>query len=104
MKKLTKRQRLNRREATEDHVRELWVLALLGARAQGGVGHNVIKDLLVQSKKILKGARFDHRATGAFLFGIYSEIHWDFPEPTDRLFEAALDRELEEFFSERLPQ
>ena len=85
----------------ENLIGELWRRCLMDAREAGVVPAEAVQRLIGESRDILNGYGCSKRMADAVLFGVYSAIHWDGDQPTDRIFEALLEFELAEFFSER---
>jgi hypothetical protein len=85
----------------ENLICELWRRCLISAREAGEVPAGAVQKLLEQSRDILSGYGCSKQTADAVLFGIYTEVHWDWPEPTSRVFETLLEFELGEFFTER---
>jgi hypothetical protein len=85
----------------ENLIGELWRKCLMDAREAGEVPAGAVQKLIEQSREILNHYGCSKQLADAVLFGIYTMIHWDWNQPTDRLFETLLEFELAEFFSER---
>lgn len=81
----------------------LWARCLLTARAVG-VGYVTaapVETLIRESRSVIAAEGYSQRDSDLILFDIYTRIHWDWQQPTDRLFETLLEFELEGFFKER---
>lgn len=80
---------------------EWWEKALIASRAAGTVPAEAVESIIESSRRILAAQGCDKRNADRVLFDIYTRIHWDWPEPTDRVFETMLSFELAEYFTER---
>jgi hypothetical protein len=85
----------------ENLIGELWRKCLMTAREAGDVPGEAVQKLIGQSREILTNYGCSKHLADAVLFGIYTMVHWDWNQPTDRIFETLLEFELAEFFSER---
>jgi hypothetical protein len=85
----------------ENLIGELWRRCLMSAREAGDVPAEAVQKLIAQSRDILTLHGCSKQLADAVLFGIYTMVHWDWNQPTDRVFETLLEFELAEFFSER---
>jgi hypothetical protein len=85
----------------ENLIGELWRRCLMSAREAGDVPAEAVQKLIAQSRDILTLHGCTKQLADVVLFGIYTAIHWDGDQPTDRIFETLLEFELAEFFSER---
>lgn len=98
-----------RQETIETAVWSLWERCLLSARSAdlitGAAGvelaslPDAVRFLIGRTKAII--AEKTGEDPGYALFDVYTRIHWDWDQPTDRVFEAMLEFELEKFFKER---
>lgn len=85
----------------ENLIGELWRKRLMDAREAGQVPAGAVQKLIEQSREILTHYGCSKQDADTVLFRIYTAIHWDGDQPTDRIFETLLEFELAEFFSER---
>lgn len=85
----------------ENLITELWRRCLMSAREAGDVPAETVQKLIGQSRDILTHYGCSKQIADAVMFGIYTMVHWDWDQPTDRIFETLLEFELAEFFSER---
>lgn len=86
----------------EDAIWTLWRNCLMTARAAGQVPAEAVQKLIRQSREIIVGQGYTKRDSDLILCGVYTAVHWDWPQPTDRVFETLLEFELAEFFRERM--
>jgi hypothetical protein len=85
----------------ENLIGELWRRCLTDAREAGNVPAGAVQKLIEDSREILTEYGCSKRNADVVLFDLYTMIHWDGDQPTDRVFETLLEIELTEFFSER---
>ena len=85
----------------ENLIGELWRRCLKSAREADEMPAEAVQGLIGQSREILTQYGATKQQADSVLFGVYTMIHWDWDRPTDRIFEALLEMELAEFFSER---
>jgi len=85
----------------EDLIFDLWRKCLMHAREVGEVPAGAVQELIRQSRETLTERGCAKWDADLVLFNLYTEIHWDWNQPTDRIFETLLDFELTEFFNER---
>jgi hypothetical protein len=85
----------------ENLITELWGRCLVHAREAGTIPGERVQGLIAHTREILDHYGCSKENADRVLFHIYTEIHWDWPEPTSRMFESLLEHELAEFFSER---
>lgn len=85
----------------ENLIGELWRRCLTDARKAGNVPAGAVQKLIEDSREILAEYGCSKRDADEVLLGLYTTIHWDGDQPTDRVFETLLEIELTEFFSER---
>jgi hypothetical protein len=78
-----------------------WRKCLQHAREHGYVPAEAVQKLIVQTREMLVSAGASKQEADVVLFDLYTTIHWDGDQPTDRVFEAMLEFELAEFFKER---
>jgi hypothetical protein len=77
---------------------DCWFAVMRAARNAGTVGPEIVEDLIAHSRKLLRDSGADASSTDLVLFEIYTAIHWDWDQPTDRIFETMLDFNLQPFF------
>ena len=82
-------------------ITELWGRCLVHAREAGDVPAEKVQKLIADTRDILTQYGCSKENADRVLFHIYTEIHWDWPEPTSRIFESLLEFELTEFFTSR---
>jgi hypothetical protein len=80
---------------------EWWEKALTVSRTAGYVPAEAVQSLIESSRKILAAQRCTKWDSDSVLFDIYIAIHWDWNQPTDRVFETMLEFELADYFSHR---
>jgi hypothetical protein len=81
---------------------KLWQECRVAAREAGDVPAETVQQLISQSRDILTDYGCSERDADLVLFDVYTLAHWDWPEPTARIFETLLEFELAEFFRERM--
>jgi len=86
----------------EDLISKLWQRCLTDARKAENVPAGAVQKLIEDSREILTEYGCPKRIADVVLFDIYTGIHWDGDQPTDRVFETLLEFELAEFFRERM--
>lgn len=84
-----------------DLIWTMWRDCLIDARAAGGVPAEAVQSLITVTSQILARFGCAKRDADFVLYDFYTRIHWDWREPTDRVFETLLEFELQQFFSER---
>lgn len=84
-----------------DLIFDLWWKCMTTAREAGEVPAGAVEQLILRSREILTERGCAKRDADLVLFNIYTAIHWDGNQPTDRIFETLLEFELAEFFKER---
>ena len=85
----------------ENLITELWRKCLMSAREAGDVPAEKVQKLIADTRAILNRQGCSKEDVDRVLFNLYTEVVWDWKQPTDRIFETLLDFELTEFFSER---
>ncbi len=80
---------------------ELWRRSLRVAREAGDVPATAVQELIGQTRQVLTHYGCSKRDAAFLLYDLYTMVHWDWPEPTARIFETLLELELAEFFVER---
>lgn len=85
----------------EDLIWELWRKCLIASRKEGEVPAEAVQELIRQSREALRERGCTKHDADEVLYGIYENIHWDWDQPTDRIFETLLAFELTEYFKER---
>jgi len=78
-----------------------WRKCLQHAREQGYVPAEAVQKLIEQTREMLVSVGTSKSDADVVLFDLYTSIHWDGDQPTDRVFEAMLEFELADFFKER---
>jgi len=86
----------------ENLIGELWRRCRQTAQEAGGLRAEAVQTLICQSREILTSYGCSKRDADVVLFDLYTDAHWDWPEPTARVFETLLEIELQEFFKERM--
>lgn len=84
-----------------DLIFEEWRKCLIHAREQGFAPAEAVQKLITQTREMLVNDGASKYDADVVLFELYTAIHWDGDQPTDRVFEAMLEFELAEFFTER---
>ncbi|GEM_PF-4329621 len=77
---------------------DLWRKSLITAREAGGVPATAVEELIWKSREALTSFGCSKHDADVVLFSVYTEIHWDWNQPTDRVFESMLDTELMDFY------
>ena len=85
----------------EDAIWTLWRDCLTTARAAGQVPAEAVQKLIRDSRGLIAEQGYAKRDGDLILFNVYTIVHWDWNQPTDRVFEALLEFELDEFFKDR---
>jgi hypothetical protein len=85
----------------EQLIGKLWRRCLMDAREAGGVPAEAVQKLIGDSRDILTHYGCSKPDADSVLFGLFTMIHWDGDQPTDKVFETLLEFELTEFFNER---
>jgi hypothetical protein len=85
----------------DELIGELWNRCRASAQEAGTVPAEAVQRLISHSREILGHYGCSKRDADLVFFGIYTVAHWDWPEPTARIFETLLEIELSEFFAER---
>lgn len=80
---------------------ELWRRCLTDAREAGQVPAGAVEGLIRQSREVLTERGCTKPDADLVLFEVYNTIHFDWKQPTDRIFETMLEFDLAEFFAER---
>jgi hypothetical protein len=80
---------------------EIWRLCLLKARKDGSILADDVESFIANSRALLTAWPSSERDIDFLLFEIFNTIHWDWDQPTDRVFETLLEFELTEFFAKR---
>jgi hypothetical protein len=86
----------------EDLIIALWRRCRNTAHQAGYVPADAVQRLIEQSREILSEYGCSRRDADSVLYAVYTEAHWDWPEPTARVLETLLEIELAEFFAERM--
>ena len=82
-------------------ITELWRKCLISAREAGDVPAEKVQKLIADTRAILSGQGCSKEDADRVLLHIYTEVVWDWKQPTDKIFETLLDFELVEFFTSR---
>jgi hypothetical protein len=95
---------------TEKAIWSLFERCLYSARfcshTAGALGLNlpnlatIVEKLISDSRAIMKDFGCSQRDSDSILFTVYTNVHWDWNQPSDRVFETLLEFELAEFFKE----
>jgi hypothetical protein len=85
-----------------DLILRLWEDCRTTARIAGCGNAKAVQNLIAQSRELLRHYGCSDRDANVVLFTIYLMSHWDWPEPSARIFETLLEIELFDFFKERL--
>lgn len=80
---------------------ELWQRSRISAQSAEAVPAEAVQQLIRQSREILTHYGCSKWDADCVLYDLYTVAHWDWKEPTARIFETLLEFELTEFFSER---
>lgn len=88
-------------ETATEMMTQLWRKCMTAARNVGSIEASVVQDLIGQSRDAIRKMGGDKRDADMILSLILAEVHNDWKEPTDLVFENVLDFELTEFFKER---
>lgn len=89
-----------RPETLGDLVAKLFIDSMTAAREAGTVPAEAVQDLISQSRAlVLKHGGTDRETNGIFCM-VQSMIHWDWHQPTDRIFETLLDFELTQYWKD----
>jgi hypothetical protein len=92
---------MNEPQALEDVIAGmvwgLWARCITRARWAGLAVAEGVEQLILDSREIIAAEGIGETDSDRILFGIYTWIHWDCDRPTDRVFEALLEFELEQF-------
>ena len=97
---LTKGLEQGTRMTIEDLICKLWQGCRRDACEAGHVPAEAVQRLIEQSRSILTEYGCSRHDSDLVLYGVYTQAHWDWPEPTARIFETLLEIELAEFFAE----
>lgn len=92
---------MNDETTAEDLIFDLWRKCLIAAREAGEVPAGAVEKLIRDSREALTERNYTENDANLILFNVYSMIHWDWKEPTDRVFETLLEFELADFLKER---
>lgn len=84
-----------------DAIYRLWTRCRNTAQQEGHVPAEAVQLLISQSREILADLGCSRRDADSVLYGVYVVAHWDWQEPTARIFETLLEIELAEFFAEQ---
>lgn len=84
-----------------DMVFDEWRKCLMHAREEGCAPAEAVQTLITRTREALVCDGASKYAADVVLFDLYTMIHWDCDQPTDRVFEAMLEFELAGFFEER---
>jgi hypothetical protein len=57
-----------------------------------------VQQLIDSTRALIAEQGYSKRDSDYILFGIYTAVHWDWDQPTDRVFETMLEFELADFF------
>lgn len=87
---------------TADLIFELWRRCRNVAGNMGHVDAEVVQELITKTREVLTSYGCSKRDADSVLHDLYVAVHWDWPEPTARIFETLLEIELQEFFRERM--
>lgn len=85
----------------EDLIFELWRRCRATAEQAGSIPAEAVQKLIAQTREILTAYGSSREDADSVLFDIYTVAHWDWPEPTARIFETLLEIELADFFASR---
>lgn len=86
----------------EDLIFQLWRRCRVTAQEAGIVPAEAVQRLINQSREILTHCGCSRLDADSVLLDVYTVCHWDWPEPTARIFETLLEIELADFFAERM--
>jgi hypothetical protein len=79
----------------------LWERCLVTAREADYAPADAVEQVIRESRAMIAKNGYSKRESDYILFDVYTQIHWDWQRPTDRVFETLLEFELDEFFKER---
>jgi len=85
----------------EDLIGAMWRNSQKSARLAGTCPAWAVEMLIRDTREILTHYGCSKPQADEILFGIYTDVHWDGTQPTDRIFETLLDIELTDYFRER---
>jgi hypothetical protein len=85
----------------DDLISKLWQLCRKDACDASHVPAEAVQRLIEQSREILTEMGCSKCQADLVLYGVYTQAHWDWPEPTARIFETLLEIELADFFTYR---
>jgi hypothetical protein len=88
----------------EDVIFALWRRCRATAQKEGFCPGEAVESLIDSSKEILTVYGASEHDINLVLSDIYTVVHWDWPEPTARVFETLLEFELAPYFAERFPR
>lgn len=80
---------------------EWWEKALLVSREARTVPAEAVQSIIESTRMVLAAQRCSKENADLLFFDFYTRIHWDWNQPTDRVFETMLSFELEQFFKDR---
>lgn len=80
----------------------MWKKCRVTAQQAESVPAEAVQKLIEQTREILTSHGSSQYEADIVLYGLYLEAHWDWPEPTARVFESLLEIELARFFRERM--
>jgi len=85
----------------EELISAMWERCRKEARHFGSIPAEAVQDLIMDSRAVLDSYGCSKEDADGCLFLVYSDIHWDGNQPTDRVFETMLEFELADYFRER---
>ena len=89
-------------ESLSDLIAKLWFECMTTARAAGQVPAEAVQELIEKCRKLMSNMGCTRRDEDGVFSLIQNAIHWEWHEPTDRVFETLLDFELTEHWKERI--
>lgn len=86
----------------EDLIVQLWQNCRNAARYTGSANAEAVQRLIFKTREILSLCGCSKDDADSVLYTVYIMAHWDWTEPTARIFEALLGLELADYFKERM--
>lgn len=86
----------------ENLIALMWRECRVTARQAGSVPAEAVQKLIEQTREILSSYGCSPYDSDCVLHDLYIMTHWDWTEPSARIFETLLEIELQDFFKERM--
>jgi len=80
---------------------DLFEKGLVVARVTNTAPAEAVEALIKSTRTVMSAAGYSKLDTDRVLFDVYTRVHWDFRDPTARVFETLLEFELADFFRQR---